>query len=126
MKIRYGHVTNSSSTSYLIVIDKKTKDSIDTVDEFIKEFGWGKNGSLEQIQEEYDINPEIIKRIFEKGWHLLSTSAGGQPGYNEGTFEFLLEQGGIKMLAELWCGEDFDLSASEEYRQAIDDIEESW
>lgn len=117
MKIRYGHVTNSSSTSYLIVIDRKTEDSFNTVEEALGFFGCETEDCLEKSYRYVEI--DYIKKVIEKGWHFLPCSSGGQGSYNEGNFEFLLKQGGIKMLAEFWCGEDFDLEQSKEYQEAI-------
>lgn len=52
MKLRLGHVTNSSSTCYLVALNKPTEKTISTEEEL-----------LDYINSEY--SPEDVRELFE-------------------------------------------------------------
>lgn len=107
MKIRRGHVTNSSSSSYIVAIDKATPDNEPTL--------FGGEGKYEpQTWEELIeyrgnilITEEEYNELVAQGCHFLSGSLGGDGSYDGGEIEFLLRQGGIKYVKEIYHSGDY-------------------
>ena len=127
MKIRYGHVTNSSSTSYIIVIDRQTEDTYNSFDDLLPHLyieDEDEEGREVVFERKYGIKEEVVKKMFEKGWGFLSCSASGMGAYNDGDFQHLLKQGGVKMLAEFYSSSDYnhwsELWRHEDYQEFID------
>ena len=79
-KIRLGHVTNSSSSSFLIKLkNSDAKGVIKNVAEldamFVRRYGW-QDDTIEEILEEscYKSDYERYKRYLADGWQLLFDS----------------------------------------------------
>ena len=100
MKIRTSHITNSSSSSFVLAIDRKVKGSISSVEEFIEEFVYEEPDEGETVEEllrySIGISTEELQKWFDKGWTFLNLSTGGQDSYNDGKAEKLLKLFDIK------------------------------
>ena len=103
MKIRLGHVTNSSSSSFMLLIDRKTKSSISSIKELLESENLN---TIEELKEYYGEqynkhNLKVYQALFAKGYYILQCATGGDSSYNDGNAEALLKEFDIKS-KEIW------------------------
>ena len=99
MKIRLGHVTNSSSSSYIVAIDKQTPDS-DSTEGFMNKHAFASIAEMISYYGER-FNIDAWRRAVENNWQILEVTLGGDGSYDDGEIAFLLRQGGIRKMCEI-------------------------
>jgi len=114
MKIRLGHVTNSSSSSFMLLIDRKTKSSISSIKELLESENLN---TIEELRDycgwRYDEkNLKVFQSLWDKGYYILQCATGGDSSYNDGNAESLLAEFDIKS-KEIW-NEDEGLLLTED------------
>jgi len=99
MKIRLGHVTNSSSSSYIVAIDKQTPDS-DSTEGFMNKNAFA---TVAEMVSYYgsSFDTTAWKRAEKNDWQILEVTLGGDGSYDDGEIAFLLKQGGIRKMDEI-------------------------
>ena len=93
MKIRLGHVTNSSSSSYIIAIDKNLEEATNSLEEFA---GWIGYDSVDEMEKRNPIYLPKVKKALSKGKFILSVDIEGLGADHTDNIKYLLALGGIK------------------------------
>jgi hypothetical protein len=98
MKIRNGHVTNSSSSSYIIALDKPTSGTVSTEQELVKYLAKYIGEDEEHIPE-YSSYKEGIQFI-NQGKHIFFVSLSYSEPVTSNDLIKLLEKAGLTAQVE--------------------------